>query len=121
VLLRRDEAGRLELALVHRPKYDDWTFPKGKLHPGETHEEAAAREVLEETGMHCVLERELPPVRYGDRYGRPKVVRYWVMRPIEGRFSPTNEVDELRWVRIDEAEAWLSYKHDRALLREVGV
>jgi 8-oxo-dGTP diphosphatase len=120
LILRPGPEGHLEVALVHRPKYDDWTFPKGKLDPGETDEEAALREVEEETGMRCRLERPLPPVRYADSNGRPKVVRYWTMTPHDGAFSPTSEVDEMRWIPIGEADGLLTYEHDRELLREIG-
>ena len=116
IVLRRTDDGRTEVALIHRPKYDDWTFPKGKLDPGETDEGAALREVEEETGLRARLDRELPSVRYRDANGRPKVVRYWVMTPLEGDFRPNREVDELRWVPVDEAAALLSYDHDRPLL-----
>lgn len=105
--------------MVHRPKYDDWSFPKGKLDPDESDEDAALREVEEETGFACRLDRELPSTRYHDRFGRPKVVRYWIMEPIEGEFRPTNEVDELRWLSPDEAARILSYDHDRQLISEL--
>jgi 8-oxo-dGTP diphosphatase len=104
------------VALVHRPKYDDWTFPKGKLTPGETDEEAALREVEEETGYRARLDRELSTVGYRDPMGRPKVVRYWTMTPVDGEFRPNREVDELRWLAIPDAARMLSYDHDRALL-----
>ena len=70
--------------VVHRPKYDDWTFPKGKADPGESDEECALREVREETGLECVLEDELPQTRYFDSRGRPKRVRWWRMRAVGG-------------------------------------
>jgi 8-oxo-dGTP pyrophosphatase MutT (NUDIX family) len=119
-LVRRGEPdGGVRYALVHRPRYDDWSFPKGKLHDGESHEAAALREVEEETGLRCELERELPSIEYRDRNGRPKVVRYWTMRPIGGSFTPNAEVDEVRWVAPDEALTLLAYDHDRELLRSV--
>jgi 8-oxo-dGTP diphosphatase len=105
-------------ALVHRPRYDDWSFPKGKLEAGEEWEEAALREVLEETGLRCSLESELPNISYSDRKGRPKLVRYWRMRVLEGEFEPNDEVDELRWVEAEEALELLSYQRDRDLLAE---
>jgi 8-oxo-dGTP pyrophosphatase MutT (NUDIX family) len=116
IVLRTAE-GRCEVVVVHRPKYDDWSLPKGKLEPGESDEQAAVREVEEETGMRCELERELPPVRYRDSQRRDKVVRYWRMRVLDGSFSPTAEIDELRWLGIEEAAALLSYARDRTLLR----
>jgi 8-oxo-dGTP diphosphatase len=102
--------------LVHRPRYDDWTFPKGKLDPDETSEDAALREVEEETGVRCSLGRELPSASY-EVGGRPKLVRYWLMTPrAEGGFVPNDETDDLRWVTPDEARALLTYDRDRDLL-----
>jgi 8-oxo-dGTP pyrophosphatase MutT (NUDIX family) len=115
---RRGERG-LEVALVHRPKYDDWTFPKGKLDPGEGWQDAALREVLEETGLRCRLGHELPLAAYTDPKGRSKVVRYWLMEPLGGDFEPSHEVDEMRWVAAVEARSVLTYDTDRALLREL--
>jgi 8-oxo-dGTP diphosphatase len=108
------------VALVHRPRYDDWTLPKGKLEPGERSEDAALREVEEETGMRCSLGRELPSARYRDKHDRPKLVRYYRMAPVAGEFSPNDEVDELRWVRPREALALLTYDRDRDVVRALG-
>ena len=105
-----------EVLLVHRPKYDDWTFPKGKLDAGETDEQAAVREVEEETGLRCSLGRELPSTSYTDSRGRPKIVRYWQMQAEEGEFEPTDEVDEIAWLGTDEAAERLTYAHDRRVL-----
>jgi 8-oxo-dGTP diphosphatase len=116
VVSRRGEDGRLEVLLVHRPRYDDWTFPKGKLEPGETHEQAALREVEEETGFRCDLGGELPSTSYHDSKGRPKSVRYWAMRPLEGAFCPHGEVDEVRWLPPDGARNLLSHQRDQAVL-----
>jgi 8-oxo-dGTP diphosphatase len=106
-----------EVAIVHRPKYDDWSLPKGKLDPGEGWEQAALREVEEETGLRCELGRELGSARYRDRKGRDKLVRWWLMRPLDGDFVPNDEVDELRWLGRDEALELLDYDHDRDLVR----
>src|SRR4051794_19530784 len=104
------------VAVVHRPRYDDWSLPKGKLDRGETWEEAALREVEEETGLRCRLGEELSPVSYTDRKGRSKLVRYWLMEPEGGMFAPSEEVDEVRWMPYEEAAAQLSYPHDRELI-----
>jgi 8-oxo-dGTP pyrophosphatase MutT (NUDIX family) len=119
VVCRRGADG-LEVALVHRPRYDDWSFPKGKLDPGESWEGAALREVEEEIGLRCRLGDELPPTAYRDNKGRDKVVRYWLMEPLDGEFEPSDEVDEVRWLAPADAGDLLSYEHDRELLREVG-
>jgi 8-oxo-dGTP pyrophosphatase MutT (NUDIX family) len=108
-----------EVLLVHRPHYDDWTFPKGKQDPGETDEETALREVAEETGLRCELGPFVGECRYRDSRGRPKVVRYWRMVSTPGSehtFQPTDEVDLLRWCSPDDAAKLLTYRHDRALL-----
>jgi 8-oxo-dGTP diphosphatase len=102
--------------LVHRPKYDDWTFPKGKAEDGETDEECALREVREETGLSCELLSPAGLTEYVDSKGRPKVVRWYVMRPLDGEFEPTDEVDELRWEPPAEAAGLLSYSRDIRLL-----
>ena len=104
------------VAVVHRPRYDDWTLPKGKLDRGESFEDAALREVFEETGLRARLVRELPEVRYQAKAG-PKLVRYWLMEvESEGPFEPNDETDVLRWVGPAEARALLSYDRDRELL-----
>jgi 8-oxo-dGTP pyrophosphatase MutT (NUDIX family) len=109
-----------EVVLVHRPKYDDWTLPKGKLDRGESFEDASLREVEEETGVRCRLVRELPSTEYEVR-GRPKLVRYWLMEPVQDLgFVPGSEVDELRWLPADEALSLLSHDRDRDVLRAAG-
>jgi 8-oxo-dGTP diphosphatase len=106
-----------QVALVHRPRYDDWTLPKGKLDPPESFEEAAVREVQEETGLRGRLVRELPAANY-DVGARPKIVRYWLMEvEHEGPFVPNDETDQLRWVAPDEALQLLTYDRDRDVLR----
>jgi 8-oxo-dGTP diphosphatase len=117
VIRRADGA----IAVVHRPRYDDWSLPKGKLDPGETWEQAALREVWEETGLRCTLGRELSPTFYRDRKGRSKAVRYWLMDLSEDvAFTPNDEVDELRWLAPDEAAALLTYPRDAELAQEVA-
>jgi 8-oxo-dGTP diphosphatase len=110
-----------KVALVHRPRYDDWTLPKGKPDGGESFEEAALREVGEETGLRPRLVRELPTTNY-EVSGRPKVVRYWLM-DVEhaGPFVPNDETDQLRWVAPDEALRLLTYDRDRELLAAAGL
>ena len=103
--------------LVHRPRYDDWTFPKGKAEDGESDEACARREVHEETGYVCVLGAEIGATEYLDSKGRPKRVRWWLMEPVgDTTFAPNEEVDELRWATPSEAEELLSYDRDLALL-----
>ena len=101
---------------MRREAYGDWTFPKGKLKRGESEAEAAVREVEEETGLRCPLGPELGTTRYRDPKDRPKTVRYWEMTGCEGELSANHEIDEARWVPIEEARALLTYPRDRALL-----
>jgi 8-oxo-dGTP diphosphatase len=116
----RGQPDATEVAVVHRPRYDDWSFPKGKLDPGETFEDAALREVREETGLICRLGAELAAARYEDREGRSKVVRYWLMAVIEDPgFEPNDEVDELRWLAPAAATELLTYPRDRKLVEAV--
>jgi 8-oxo-dGTP diphosphatase len=106
-----------QCVVVHRPRYDDWSLPKGKLEPGETWLEAALREVEEECGLRCRLGGELPATDYHVG-GRSKRVRWWLMR-VESDlgFAPNDEVDELRWLEIDGALTLLSYESERAVVR----
>jgi 8-oxo-dGTP diphosphatase len=117
LVVRPSPGGSAEVAVVHRPRYDDWSLPKGKLEPGEAWEDAALREIEEETGLRCELGEELAPARYLDRHGREKLVRWWRMTPLDGEFAPTAEVDELRWLEPRAALALLDYEHDRELVR----
>jgi 8-oxo-dGTP diphosphatase len=109
-----------QVLLVHRPKYEDWTFPKGKLTKGESDEDGAHREVREETGLECELSDELGTTSYRDRHGRPKVVRYWLMQHVAGHFEPNDEVDKILWAGVDEASALLTYDRDREILHKVA-
>jgi 8-oxo-dGTP diphosphatase len=120
VVLRTDEDDDAFVLVVHRPRYDDWSLPKGKVDGDETEEECALREVEEETGLRCRLGPELPSTRYIDRKGRSKRVRYWLMEPVEqGAFAPNDEIDEVRWAPVAEAAALLDYAHDVALVEAV--
>ena len=110
------EPGTGRIAVIHRPKYDDWSLPKGKLEGDESFEEGAIREVVEETGFRCSIDGVAGEVRYRDRRDRSKLVRYFRMTPTGGAFVPHDEVDELRWLDRDEAADLLTYRHDRELL-----
>ena len=123
VLWRRALGARtaedIEVAVVHRPRYDDWSLPKGKLDPGETEFEAALREVEEETGHLGRPGRSLGRIRYLKTSGgitRPKVISYWSMQANGGSFRPGREVDELRWVPAHNARSLLTYPTDREVL-----
>ncbi|WP_405912721.1 NUDIX hydrolase [Streptomyces sp. NBC_00963] len=115
VLWRRAPAGGLEICLVHRPKYDDWSHPKGKLKPGEDTLAAALREVHEETGHDCAPGARLPTVRYRAN-GRTKEVSYWAAEATAGEFTPNSEVDRVRWLSPAAARARLTQQRDRELL-----
>lgn len=129
VVTRPAARGALEVLVVHRPRYDDWSLPKGKAEPGERAEETALREVEEETGYRCALGEELPMVRYEDRRGRQKQVRFWHMTVSSDEsehpranpaFVPNDEVDERRWISPSTAATLLTYDADRRLVRDLG-
>lgn len=112
----RGEGESLEVLVVHRQRYADWTFPKGKVERDESDEDCALREVQEETGLVCALGPELPTTSYlhGDR---PKSVRYWRLDVLEGALAPRpGEIDEARWVAVGEARRLLTYPHDLTVL-----
>ena len=120
VVWRTTPDGEREVLLVHRPKYNDWSLPKGKADGSERPVQTALREVQEETGLRCRLGLEVGKTRYTDSQGRSKVVRYWLMEPEhDDAFVPNREVDAVRWCSFDEASAALSYAHDRKLLARV--
>jgi len=111
-----------KVVIVHRPKYDDWSFPKGKLDEGETFEVAALREVEEETGLTCALDEFAGEVQYRLEAGSSKVVRFWKMRVLSGSIEdrePTKEVDLIEWVTFDAAPGRLSYSIDAGLLAQI--
>jgi 8-oxo-dGTP diphosphatase len=122
IVLRQGADGAYEVLLVHRPRYDDWSLPKGKADPGERDEDTALREVEEETGIRCILGPPAGRTRYRDSKGRDKVVHYWLMEPeseaaaADGAFVANEEVDDVRWCTVAEATGALTYAHDRKLL-----
>lgn len=124
VVWRRRDASHLEetaveVALIHRPRYDDWSLPKGKLAAGESELDGAVREVLEETGFHVRVGRPLGETRYDKASGsgtRPKVVRWWAMQAETGAFAPNREVDALEWLTLADASARLTRDTDREVL-----
>jgi 8-oxo-(d)GTP phosphatase len=118
VVWRSREDGVVETALIHRPRYDDWSLPKGKLDAGEHVLQAAVREVGEETGLTVVAGRRSLTTRYPVPDG-VKCVDYWLMRAVGGSFTPNREVDELRWLPLDDARDLLSHDHDRAVLADL--
>jgi len=121
VVRRVGANGDIEYLVVHRPRYDDWSLPKGKLEPDETPETAARREVVEETGVVVELGRSLPTARYVDRNGRDKVVYYWEMTPVARvPWEPNHEIDATRWISAAEAATLLTYEMDRRLIAAVA-
>ena len=111
--------GRVEVACIYREARGDWTFPKGKIDDGETFEQGALREVVEETGMSCHVIRFAGTTNYTHRKGKPKIVAYYLMEANEGEFAPNEEVDELIWVSPESVHANLTWSRDRELFDEV--
>jgi 8-oxo-dGTP diphosphatase len=116
VIWRRGVGGDLEVVVVHRPQYDDWSLPKGKVDAGESDEAAALREVEEETGLICQLGPELPSTSYVDKSGRPKLVRYWAMTVASGSVGGHHEIDDARWVPWVQARRQVTYERDVGVL-----
>jgi 8-oxo-dGTP pyrophosphatase MutT (NUDIX family) len=114
---RRTPSRELEVLLVHRPRYDDWSLPKGKAHRGESDRDTALREVEEETGLRCRLGEKLATIRYRTDRGEHKTVRWWAMTiAADIGFMPNEEVDELRWVSLDQFKLLGSFSSDRQVL-----
>jgi 8-oxo-dGTP pyrophosphatase MutT (NUDIX family) len=109
-----------EVLVVHRPRRQDWSLPKGKRRRNETALECALREVREETGLRCTAHDELPEVRYTDRRGRARRVRYWSMQAVRGEFRPNDEVDEVRWTPLGRVGELLTYEHDLVVIFGLG-
>jgi 8-oxo-dGTP pyrophosphatase MutT (NUDIX family) len=107
--------------LIHRPRYNDWSLPKGKLNDGETHHDAALREVKEETGLVCDVLAKLSPVNYKTPNGNSKQVKYWLMQTRSGGFVKNDEVDDVTWVKRSKAISKLTHVHDQAVLVEAHV
>ena len=119
VIVRSSDQGP-KILLVHRPRYNDWSFPKGKLDPDEKFKHAALREVLEETGFECRLHKpRLPSLMYRDRNGRSKEVRYWLMTVLSGTFTPNDEVDLIAWMSVDNIAERLTYTKDRTVFADL--
>ena len=127
IVHRRGDDNEFLVLLVHRPRYDDWSLPKGKADSGERYEETALREVEEETGLRCVLGESAGHTRYRDSKGRDKIVRYWLMEPEsappagDDTFVPNDEVDQIQWCSVADAVKRLTYAHDRKLLQRTRV
>ena len=109
----------VEVLVIHRPHYDDWTLPKGKVEPGESDEACAVREVEEETGLRVRLASELASVRWQDGNGDAKVCRYWLVDDFDGEAVPRNEVDAVEWLPVTAATERLTYARDADVLRAV--
>jgi 8-oxo-dGTP pyrophosphatase MutT (NUDIX family) len=120
-IVHRRNGDEVEVLVVHRPRYEDWSLPKGKVDPGETLEQAALREVEEETGVRAKLGEHVGKNEYRDRHGRSKRVDWWLMEPVDGDFVPNEEVDETRWVPVAEARDLLTHEDDFRLIEEAGL
>jgi 8-oxo-dGTP diphosphatase len=123
IVHRLGEDGAVEVLVIHRPEYSDWTLPKGKLDPGETAAQAAVREVEEETGIKARLGAHAGSNEYYDRHGRSKRVDYWLMEPdvVPDEFTANDEVDEIRWLPVDDLRDLLTHEHDAELVEHAGL
>jgi 8-oxo-dGTP diphosphatase len=121
VVWRATDPSSIEVLIVHRRRKADWSLPKGKRRPGETALGCALREVWEETGLRCIPGRELPDARYRNRKGRAKRVRYWAMQEESGAFEPNREVDDVRWIPLQEAAHWLHQERDLTVVQALDV
>jgi 8-oxo-dGTP diphosphatase len=118
VVWERDESGMLKIVVVHRPRYDDWSLPKGKVNPRETPEQTALREVEEETGIVCKVGPFIMEVCYPLTDGRMKKVGFYDMRPVSTRQRPPDaEIDQVLWWTLDEANSRLTHTYDKEVLR----
>jgi 8-oxo-dGTP diphosphatase len=120
IVHRSVASGRAEIACIYREARGDWTFPKGKLDEGETFEQAALREVAEETGMNCHVLRFVGTTNYTHRKGKPKIVAYYLMAVGDGEFAPNAEVDELVWLPMEHVRSHLTWERDQELFDLVG-
>ena len=120
-IVHRDGPDGTEVLVVHRPKYQDWSLPKGKVDPGETLEQTALREVEEETGVRAKLGRHVGSNEYRDRHGRSKRVDWYLMEPIDGDFTQNDEVDEIRWIPVNQAHQLLTHEDDYSLIEQAGL
>lgn len=119
IVYKFEEETNLKILFIYRSKHKDWSFPKGRIDHGEPAWQAAIREVREETACHCVLEDELPTVRYIDRNKRPKEVRFWKMTILsEETFIPNDEIGKISWLSLKEGFNILTYNTDRILLKK---
>lgn len=115
VVIRFVPGGRVEVACIYREARGDWTFPKGKLAEGETFEQAALREVFEETGLNCRVVRFVGTTNYTHRKGKPKIVAYYLMHVNDGEFTPNDEVDVLVWLPLERVRDHLTWDRDQEL------
>ncbi len=116
VIHRENGDGKRKFLLVHRPRYDDWSLPKGKLNRREGFLEAALREVREETGIQGIRPVDVGSVGYETDAGNRKVVRWWHMEMVGGKFRPNREVDDIAWLTLDKATDRLQYTNDKKVL-----